>query len=238
MKEKIDFEFPNSFQDLIDHPYYNDQTGEKFELFMLHFYKLKGYDVRHVGTRDGKTSDGGIDILVEKQVGGEVQKIGVEMKHYKTSTVLLSHVCKMLIAPERYKLTEPLRLVTTGKISDEAKKVIEEHGISVMQKAEIESCISFIQGIWQCEMEWFNESRIKFVSDPLIPELKKLRKELAKEEKQQWNVGYIFSNAVIDEIAQSRPDTLEKIKEIKGIGKIKADKYGQKIISIVKKYKR
>ena len=69
-------------------------------------------------------------------------------------------------------------------------------------------------------------------TDPLIAALRKLRQQLAENEHVPAYV--VFSDATLKQIAQRKPLTKGKLKEIQGMGKKKVNKYGARIIKTVK----
>ncbi|MBR3350467.1 MAG: DNA helicase RecQ [Solobacterium sp.] len=69
-------------------------------------------------------------------------------------------------------------------------------------------------------------------TDPLIAALRKLRQQLAENEHVPAYV--VFSDATLKQIAQRKPLTKGKLKEIQGMGKKKVNKYGARIIRTVK----
>ena len=69
-------------------------------------------------------------------------------------------------------------------------------------------------------------------TDELYQALKHWRKEQADQEKLP--AFCIFSNAVLDGICAKRPQSLEALGEIKGLGKKKIEKYGEYLLEIVK----
>ncbi len=61
--------------------------------------------------------------------------------------------------------------------------------------------------------------------------LKQYRYNKAKEEKIQPYM--IFSNEVLKQIIQNNPKSKEELLNIKGIGKVKVDKYGDEILEVI-----
>lgn len=68
----------------------------------------------------------------------------------------------------------------------------------------------------------------------LLEELKALRLTLAKEEKIPAYI--VFSNATLQDMAQKAPVTMEEFLDVSGVGKFKAERYGQRFITAIKKY--
>lgn len=67
----------------------------------------------------------------------------------------------------------------------------------------------------------------------LYVNLKQYRYNKAKEEKIQPYM--IFSNEVLEQIIENNPKSKEELLKIKGIGKIKVDKYGDEILEVISK---
>ena len=62
--------------------------------------------------------------------------------------------------------------------------------------------------------------------------LRELRKQLAEAEGKP--VYTVFTNAQLAAIAQGRADTLEKLREVDGVGEAKAERYGSRVLTVVK----
>ncbi|MBN1068140.1 aldolase [Clostridium botulinum] len=67
----------------------------------------------------------------------------------------------------------------------------------------------------------------------LYSNLKQYRYNKAKEEKIQPYM--IFSNEVLEQIIKNNPKSKEELLNIKGIGKVKVDKYGDEILEVILK---
>ena len=68
----------------------------------------------------------------------------------------------------------------------------------------------------------------------LLKELKALRLTLAKEENMPAYI--VFSNATLQDMAQKAPVTMAEFLNVSGVGKYKAERYGQAFITTIKKY--
>lgn len=62
--------------------------------------------------------------------------------------------------------------------------------------------------------------------------LKEFRTETAKKEKLRPFM--IFKDDQIDELIKAKPKTKEQLLKVRGFGEIKAEKYGERIITIFK----
>lgn len=111
------------------------------------------------------------------------------------------------------------------------------------KKAEIESEVKVkaeielkIEADVQADVE--SESGVKEdveVKDEelLYQELKLYRLEKSREEGVKAYT--LFTNKQLEELVETRPETLEKLMGISGFGEIKANKYGQDIVNIISK---
>lgn len=74
------------------------------------------------------------------------------------------------------------------------------------------------------------------MNDPLLKELKDWRRRTANE--MQRPVFQVLPNQVLENIAALKPDSLDKLSTLSGIGPVKLHRYGNTIIDIVQKYPR
>ena len=68
----------------------------------------------------------------------------------------------------------------------------------------------------------------------LLEELKALRLTLAKEENMPAYI--VFSNATLKDMAQKAPVTMAEFLAVSGVVKFKAERYGQRFLTAIKKY--
>lgn len=68
----------------------------------------------------------------------------------------------------------------------------------------------------------------------LFEALRSLRKELATKEKLPPYM--IFSDATLTQMATDKPTDLELMKNIRGVGEIKLQKYGEEFLTVIKSY--
>lgn len=79
------------------------------------------------------------------------------------------------------------------------------------------------------------KSRVSSFSEADEELLEKLRQMRLSEARNEKVPAYtIFSDAVLKQIVQKKPKSAAQLKQISGIGKKKAQKYGKKILKIVK----
>ena len=82
--------------------------------------------------------------------------------------------------------------------------------------------------------ESFGENRGGTVDEELLSILKDLRKKVAKEENLPPFV--IFQDFSLEDMATQYPVTQEELQNVMGVGKGKAQKFGDKFIDLIKKY--
>ena len=68
----------------------------------------------------------------------------------------------------------------------------------------------------------------------LFEALRSLRKELATKEKLPPYM--IFSDATLTQMATDKPTDLELMKNIRGVGEFKLQKYGEEFLTVIKSY--
>lgn len=69
---------------------------------------------------------------------------------------------------------------------------------------------------------------------PMLEKLKKLRRELATQEKVPAYV--IFSDATLIDMCKKMPETEEEFLEVSGVGNAKLTKYGEAFLKIIKQF--
>ena len=75
--------------------------------------------------------------------------------------------------------------------------------------------------------------RAKVQSD-LFEALRSVRRELAT--KEQLPPYMIFSDATLTQMASEKPNSLQAMRNIKGVGVFKLNKYGEKFLAVIKQY--
>ena len=76
--------------------------------------------------------------------------------------------------------------------------------------------------------------KLSINEEKLQKELKEYRYNMSKKEKSK--PYFIFTNESLEQIVNEKPLDINMLMKIKGISKVKCEKYGHDIISIVKKY--
>lgn len=84
--------------------------------------------------------------------------------------------------------------------------------------------------VWQ-KMVIVKKAKVK---GELFEALRSLRKELATKEKLPPYM--IFSDATLTQMATDKPTDLELMKNIRGVGEFKLQKYGEKFLTVIKSY--
>ncbi len=70
----------------------------------------------------------------------------------------------------------------------------------------------------------------------LLSALKMLRMRFARAEGVPLYI--VFTNATLTELARRRPETMEELQSIPGIGSVKAQRFGQELISVIRAHRK
>lgn len=243
--EKIDFLFPNSFEELMNNEYYD---YDKFEWFLYYVFKLEGSKVEKVGKK-GK-GDGGADlILTIPQSDGGVRRIGVQAKYWK-NRVGTEPINQLASAKSRHNLTD-LWIITTSDLTSDAKEIAESMDIKILRGEDVSKLISSIKIKYNNDIEKNGESSIEFlkqtkkekevkkiepvsetIEDETVIQLKTLRAELSKK-YNLYPLYNVFNNETLMLIIDQKPSTLDELSKIKGLGTKKVAIFGAEIIDYV-----
>ena len=99
--------------------------------------------------------------------------------------------------------------------------------------AEVISYIIFSQ---RCELKDVPNNSTNCVILKRPDMLRYLKRDIKEISKADCIKPYfIYSNAQLEEIANKKPTTVDELKDIKGFGDVKCEKYGGDIIGIVRK---
>ena len=253
--EKIDFLFPNSFDELINNKYYD---YDKFEWFLYYVFKLDGNKVEKVGSKG--RGDGGADLILSvPQKDGAMLRIGIQAKYWK-NRVGTAPINQLASAKARHGLTH-LWIITTSDLTSDAKEIAESLGIKILRAEDVEDFIKKIRTRFQEDIDTNGQSSIEFLQpspktnklkeikelknnetsviddsktlNELGTRLKSLRIELAK--KTNSSLWAIYNNETINELIKNKPSTLEELLKIKGFGTKKVEAFGDEIIAVFKK---
>lgn len=238
------YEFPNSIEEI------DAFNGKQFEVFLFRFFKELGYEPRM--TDD--TNDKGIDLTIHIPNENGSKKVGIQAKRWK-SPVGSDEIRTMLDGKKHYNLDE-VWIITTSKLTSSAittamnnsiEILTRDHVITFLEELKSKPNIKFrplkskgvnIDPVKQEEQPSIStqESSEVFDNDnELVIRLKKIRIEIAKEQKIQ-QLYIVYSNSTIQDIVNRLPVSIEELREIKGIGDKKITLFGNKIIEEVNKY--
>lgn len=73
------------------------------------------------------------------------------------------------------------------------------------------------------------------IDTALFENLRSLRLEIAREEKVPPYI--VFSDKTLNGMCQVMPDTKEEMLSVSGIGNYKFDKYGERFLAAIRRYK-
>lgn len=244
--EKIDFLFPNSFDELMNNEYYD---YDKFEWFLYYVFKLEGSKVEKVGKK-GK-GDGGADLIITiPQNDGGLRRIGVQAKYWK-NRVGTEPINQLASAKSRHNLTD-LWIITTSDLTSDAKEIAESMDIKILRGEDVAKLISSIKMKHISDIEKNGESSIEFlksinkekevrrtiepsseaVEDETVIQLKNLRSELSKK-YNLYPVYNVFNNETLMMIIDQKPTSIEELSKIKGLGSKKIETFGAEILDYV-----
>ena len=106
--------------------------------------------------------------------------------------------------------------------------------VILLYNSAVEAPKDQIQGESSKQQERFDPKEVLREEDwPLYTSLKEWRNELAKSEGIPPYI--IATNRQIAEIAKDRPDSLDGLKRIEGLGKAKVESYGAAILGFISK---
>jgi hypothetical protein len=247
---KIDFLFPNDFNQLMNDEYYD---YEKFEWFLYHVFRLDKNEVDKVSQKN--KGDGGVDLIITLPLENGAQKrIGIQAKYWK-NRVGTQPMNQLASAKSRHGLTD-LWLITTSDLTDDALKIADLKDIKILRKEDVIKLIDTVKEIHNRNLLENGESNIKFLNqnqtkeiDPkmqkdnveslmeleLITKLKELRKQISKRCKL-FPVYQVFNNEMLSEIIKMKPISLEELANLKGFGPKKVELFGIDIIEFVKQH--
>lgn len=79
-------------------------------------------------------------------------------------------------------------------------------------------------------------SKRKTTGKPLLQKLKDHREKIAKQ--RHWEPYVFAQNLVLEEIAKKKPRSTPELKEVKGMGKKRTDKFGVAFLNFVSLHER
>ncbi|MFW5983487.1 MAG: restriction endonuclease [bacterium] len=249
--KKIDFLFPNSFEELMNDEYYD---YDKFEWFLYYVFKLEGIKVQKVGKK-GK-GDGGADlILTQQQENGGVLRIGVQAKYWK-NRVGTEPINQLASAQKRHDLSY-LWIITTSDLTSDAKEIAESMDITILRAADVKKFIEAVKNQYAKEIKETGESSIEFLKREKKPAsqsqsikkeesspknleetkeialMKDLRKKLSKKYKL-YPVYTVYNNDAMQLLIEKKPTSIEELSSIKGIGNKKIQMFGEELVAFIK----
>lgn len=240
--EKIDFLFPNTFEELMNNEYYD---YDKFEWFLYYVFKFEAEaSVEKIGKK-GK-GDGGADLIVTiPHENGGIRRIGIQAKYWK-NRVGTQPVNQLASAKVNHNLTD-LWIITTSDLTPDAMATAERLGIQVLRGEDVSGFIESIKERYKKDINDKGDSAIKFLenSEPLISydtpkeiinedfeKIKSIRIDIAKKHNL-FPVYNVFTNKVAEELILKKPMTVDELKTIKGIGEKKIQLFGEELVSMI-----
>ncbi len=245
---KIDFKFPQSFEQLMNDKYYD---YDKFEWFLYYVFKMDGSSVQKVGKKG--QGDGGADLIVSNRTNdGEYRRIGIQAKYWKNK-VGSGPINQLASAKKRHDLTD-LWIITTSDLTTDAKEIAEALDIKILRGADVENLIEHVKSIYEKDIETTKDSAIEFLEEAVKPEtkikqkikktdeeskdsdtvkaLKTLRIELAKKHKI-YPLYMVYNNTMMEDLIKENPKTKTELLKVKGFGEAKVDLFGENILKVL-----
>jgi len=239
--KKIDFKFPNSFDQLMNDEYYD---YDQFEWFLYYYFKdVDGKEAKKMGAK-GK-GDGGADLIVSvRKDDGSVYRIGIQAKYWK-NRVGTGPINQLASAKKRHDLTH-LWIITTSDLTSDAKEIAEVMQISILRAEYVKKIIKEIKEFHQKEITEKGYSKIEFlpikekkvekvsnyIGEPetkIESDLKELRIALSKKYKL-FPLYMVYNNEEMNSLIETNPQKLEDLNKVKGFGAKKIETFGKEII--------
>ena len=249
LKERFSYKFPNTINEI------DSFTGKDFERFLFEYFKLDGYSP--ILTDD--SGDRGIDLLVTiKNEDGSKSKLGIQAKRWKQPVG--SNEISQILQGKTYYDCDELWIITTSSLTAQAQNTSLNNNITILTRVNV---IEMLEEIKANPIAKFTESKViaKVIAKPstspkvevkkkevvttgtkyegknseLFDSLSELRRRIAKEDKLS-KVYFVFNNATIESIIETMPYNEKGLSMITGLGEKKIEKYGDRILAIVKEH--
>jgi ribonuclease D len=172
-------------------------------------------------------------IIRAENLGNYIENLDNELK----KTVFKEEVAFKIAEYFKEKHT-PINIDYKGKFGITGQDFCEE-SITVqkdpVEKKEIEpnelNAIDKSNEVIEVEIE-LSES-----DNELAQKLKLYRNEKAKEEGYSGlKYHYVFSGSTISNLVEKKPETIEQLFEIKGLGEVKINKYGNDVLKLIQEH--
>ncbi len=203
---------------------------------------------RSVYLLEAKNLYGNLDIENDGTLTRRIGKYKKGIKNPVTQVKQHENIIDKILKEEKIKIKYDSLVVLTN---DEAYINFKKSDINYREKIiRNDKLIEFLNRKEEKRHRIRGEEQVKNVCDIFLKynnlEVKKYNEEL-KKELREWRrlksiiegvqAYIIFNDLTLEELVYKRPITLEQLKQIKGIGDFKVQKYGKEIIEIIIKYK-
>lgn len=210
----IEYQYPKDIKDFINSKASKLEKGTIFEDFVYNYYQTKFEWV--IAT---SKYDLGIDFICYNESEPD-SRVGVQAKNIK-GTVTLANVSNIINHSKTVYYCKNLILITTGTLNAQAQLFCKNNKIQVLDHDDVCKIIE----------EMNPDNNISDSVKDYKTMLKNIRRQLAKEFEVE-KLYYIFSNATLEDLIRLKPQSLEDLYKIKGLGTVKIQKYGDKILSV------
>ncbi|CUU48413.1 HRDC domain-containing protein [Clostridium beijerinckii] len=132
----------------------------------------------------------------------------------------------------------PINIDYEAKFGITEEDFSKEASINIVEKSICEVDFNDIKNLEKLSEERVDETVELSESDSQLTEkLKLYRNEKAKEEGYNaLKYHYVFSGSTINNLVENKPKTTEQLLNIKGLGEVKINKYGNDILKIIEEH--
>lgn len=173
-------------------------------------------------------------IIRAENLGNYIEGLDDELK----KTVFKEEIAFKIADYFKEKHT-PINIDYEAKFGITEQDFCEESSIvakDISEESTIDS--NNLKAVKKSSEEGIEETLVLSESDKELTEkLKLYRNEKAKEEGYSGlKYHYVFSGGTINDLVEKKPQTIEQLLEIKGLGEVKISKYGNEILRIIKEH--
>ncbi len=164
---------------------------------------------------------------------------GIAERRQLTAGTIFSHFSK-LIPLNLVKVTAVVPVEKVQKIREAISKAGMSSLVPIKERLSEEFSYDEIRCVVEDETRLLKNKRTSLADgnnefDPgLFEELKNYRTQLAQEE--QLPPFILFHDSVLQKLATCKPNTIEDLYQVKGLGEKKIAKYGNKLLNIIRDF--
>lgn len=214
-------------------------TGIQFEEYLGTLFKHEGYHVTYTPT----TGDYGADLILKKNH----KVIVVQAKRYKQA-VGIKAVQEVIPAKKMYQATEAW-VITNNTYTKQARllakknhvRMIDRDGLikmslkfkKLIEKPKDEHQNAYVQPSDLAANATSREDSDQLSNNELIKRLKTYRLKTAQA--AGIKAYHVFTNKTLDELVAKRPQTINELEMIHGLGEKRIKAYGKQLLTVIHK---